>query len=400
MDPKNKNEKPLSPEIAKLAEKLSKDPKSRLFVPLAEEYLKSGMPEEAVIVLTDGLKIHPNFHAARAMLGRIYLDKGQIAEAKTEFEAVIKTDPENLLAHRKLARIYKNTGQLDKARTSCQAVLMSSSKDSEMTLLMGDLDRIQEAERARLQERPAVSMESAPPEMQVEQTSHAVPELKAEPGQAAPPPEPAADSPEPAGISSPSPEPVLESPPAPSPGPAAASPEPSGAENKDTFLSLEDILGQPEAAPAPAPEASSVPEAGTVQTPEPPADGPPETGTPAEEITTEALADLYIKQGNYEKGIAMYRRLLAKEPSNQALFRKLEESVELARVLTEGPQIKKNPVTVPDASPVSAEPPPSAPAPEPVPEQPAVPTDREQQKMQKIQRLQHWLDSIKKGQGR
>jgi tetratricopeptide (TPR) repeat protein len=400
MDPKNKNEKPLSPEIAKLTEKLSKDPKSRTFVPLAEEYLKSGMAEEAVIVLTDGLKVHPNFHAARAMLGRIYLDKGQIAEAKTEFEAVIKTDPENLLAHRKLARIYKNTGQLDKARISCQAVLMSSPKDSEMVLLVGELDRIQEAERARLQERSSVSMESAPPEMQVEQTSHSVPELKTEPEQAAPPPPPPADSPEAAGFSSPPPESVLESPPAPSPEPASASPEPTGAENKEALLSLEDILGQPEAAPAAAPEAASVPGAEMVQTPEPPADEPPEKGIPAEEITTEALADLYIKQGNYEKGISMYRRLLAKEPSNQALFKKLEESVELARVLTEGPQIKKNPATVPEESAAAAEPPPSAPAPEPVPEQPAVPTDREQQKMQKIQRLQHWLDSIKKGQGR
>jgi len=399
MDPKNKNEKPLSPEIAKLAEKLSKDPKSRLFVPLAEEYLKSGMPEEAVIVLTDGLKVHPNFHAARAMLGRIYLDKGQIAEAKTEFEAVIKTDPENLLAHRKLARIYKNTGQLDKARISCQAVLMSSPKDSEMTLLMKELDRIQEADQARLQERSAVSTEAPPPEMQVEQTSHAVPESTVEPEQATSLPEPAAAPPEPVVLSSPSPEPAMEPPPAPSPGPAAT-PAPAGVEDKETVLSLEDILGQPEPTPAAVTEASSGPEAESVRPSEPAAEAPPDSGIPAEEITTEALADLYIKQGNYEKGIAMYRRLLAKEPSNQALFKKLEESVELARVLAEGPQIQRNPVTAPGPSPAAPEPPPSAPAPEPVPEQPAVPTDREQQKIQKIQRLQHWLDSIKKGQGR
>ena len=72
----------LSPEITKLSERLAKDPTSKLFVPLAEEYIKAGMLEEAVAVLMDGLKAHPGFTSAHVTLGKVYLGKGQIKEAK------------------------------------------------------------------------------------------------------------------------------------------------------------------------------------------------------------------------------------------------------------------------------------------------------------------------------
>ena len=80
--PINKGEDFLSPEIGKLTEKLQKDPSSKLFFPLAEEYIKCNMLEEAIIVLTDGLKTHPGFHAARVSLGKVYLQKGRAGEAR------------------------------------------------------------------------------------------------------------------------------------------------------------------------------------------------------------------------------------------------------------------------------------------------------------------------------
>ncbi len=142
-----------------------------------------------------------------------------------------------------------------------------------------------------------------------------------------------------------------------------------------------------------------MPESGLVQSSEPSLDEEPSAAPPTEEITTEALADLYIKQGHYEKGIAIYRRLLAKDPSNQALFRKLDETVELSKLLNEGPQIKRG-VKSAAESPSAGPPPPPAVSMEPPPAEPAPVADREQQKRRKIQRLQLWLDSIKKGQDR
>jgi len=398
MDKKKGQEKPLSPEIIKLSEKLSKDPKSRLFVPLAEEYLKSGMPQEALIVLTDGLKIHPNFHTARSILGKVYIEMGQVAEARAEFEQVIKADPENLLAHRKLAKLYKEAGQMDKARTSCKAVLLSNPKDTEMKLILDELDRIEASKKQRTQEQMTVSAESESVKMPVEPTAHIQATPMSEPAVAEISPSPIEAQPAPAEVS---PAPVEVLPPlveAQKIQGNVTAPEPAAVERKEVLPSLEEILGAP-ISEAPAMEkAQEVLETGAVSSQKPSVEQPPVASTPTEEITTEALADLYVKQGFYEKGIAIYRRLLANDPTNQALFKKLDETVDLARLLNEGPQLKTNTKPAAEASPPAPASPPEAPQTSP-PAETDPGNERDQQKMLKIQRLQSWLDSIKKGQG-
>ena len=56
-------------EIDRLATQLAKDPQSKAFLPLAEEYCKVGMWEEAVSVLEDGLKYFPGCITAMLVLG-------------------------------------------------------------------------------------------------------------------------------------------------------------------------------------------------------------------------------------------------------------------------------------------------------------------------------------------
>jgi len=397
MDKKKGQEKPLSPEIIKLSEKLSKDPKSRLFVPLAEEYLKSGMPEEALIVLTDGLKIHPNFHTARSILGKVYIEMGKVAEARAEFEQVIKVDPENLLAHRKLAKLYKESGQTDKARSSCKAVLLSNPKDSEMKAILDELDRIEASKKQKMQEQMTVSAEAEFVKMPVEHTAYAQPTPKTEPAVAEISLAPKEAPPAPAEVS---PAPV-EPPPSLTEAPKiqanVAAPEPAAAERKESLPSLEDILGAPLSEPPTMEKAPDVLEAGAESSQKPSVEQAPPASVPTEEITTEALADLYVKQGFYEKGIAIYRRLLANDPTNQALFKKLDETVDLARLLNEGPQLKTNTKPAAEAAPPAPKTPQEFPKTSPQAETKSG-DERDQQKMLKIQRLQSWLDSIKKGQ--
>ena len=101
-----------SKDIEKLKERVDKDPNSKLFVPLAEEYRKEGLVEEAIKVLQDGLERQPGYMSARVALGKIYLEKGMPQEARGEFENVIKAIPDNLYAHKKLAEIYRDTGPI------------------------------------------------------------------------------------------------------------------------------------------------------------------------------------------------------------------------------------------------------------------------------------------------
>ncbi|MEK7789333.1 MAG: hypothetical protein AAB283_05390, partial [Planctomycetota bacterium] len=57
-------------DIEKLKEKLKKDPNSKLFVPLAEEYRKKGMLDEAISVLMTGITSQPGYTSARVSLGK------------------------------------------------------------------------------------------------------------------------------------------------------------------------------------------------------------------------------------------------------------------------------------------------------------------------------------------
>ena len=64
-------------EIDRLATAVAKDPRSKEFLPLADEYIKVGMWQEAAGVLEDGLKVYPGFVTAMAALGRVYDQLGQ-----------------------------------------------------------------------------------------------------------------------------------------------------------------------------------------------------------------------------------------------------------------------------------------------------------------------------------
>ncbi len=116
-------------EIDRLKEKISKDPNSKLFVPLAEEYKKAGMFDEAIDALNQGLERQPNYLSARVSLGKIYIERGMPAEARTEFEQVIAAIPDNLYAHKKLAEIYRDLGEQQHAIREFKTVLQLNPMD-------------------------------------------------------------------------------------------------------------------------------------------------------------------------------------------------------------------------------------------------------------------------------
>jgi len=134
------DEKSLSPEIIKLTEKMASDPSSRLFVLLAEEYMKSGMMDEAHMVLTEGLKIHPQYMGAHVSLGKLYWQQGKKQQAREEFEQVVDVNPDNVLAHRYLVQIYKDGGHVASALSSCRLILGMNPKDPEMRKVLEHLE--------------------------------------------------------------------------------------------------------------------------------------------------------------------------------------------------------------------------------------------------------------------
>lgn len=146
-------------EIAKLTERIAKDPKSKLFVPLAEEYKKAGNIDMAINVLQDGLKNNPGYITARSFLGRLLMDSGDLAGAQKELEEVIKTIPDNLLAQRKLGDLYVIIGRASDALQRYKTALGLNPGDKEVASLIADIEAGKDVS-ARIP-RPKVSQQPA-----------------------------------------------------------------------------------------------------------------------------------------------------------------------------------------------------------------------------------------------
>ncbi len=96
--------------IKRLKERLRQNRDSKVFLSLAEELRKQDRMDEAIAVLIDGIKRHPDFIAARLTLGRWYLLSNMLSEAKKEYTKVIKQSPDNIFARKGLDEINKRLG--------------------------------------------------------------------------------------------------------------------------------------------------------------------------------------------------------------------------------------------------------------------------------------------------
>jgi tetratricopeptide (TPR) repeat protein len=101
----------LEARLADLQKRVERQPGSRFFVPLAEEYRKAGRLPEAIRSLEEGLTVHPGYVAARVALGRAYLEAGRIEDSMGAFSRALADDPANLVAAKALADLHMSRGE-------------------------------------------------------------------------------------------------------------------------------------------------------------------------------------------------------------------------------------------------------------------------------------------------
>lgn len=316
---------PRTPEIEKYIATLAKDPKSKVFAPLAEVYRKAGALDEAIQLCVEGLKRNPNYLSGMVALGRSYYDKGMKSEAKEQIEKVVKATPDNVIAQRILGEIYSEEGKKAEAIKAFKIILALNPKDAEAQESLDILE-------GRKPPRPPKEQAAKPAEPA---KTEPVPAEAKPPEPAAAPPPPAATTPAPTAI-----------PAAPPTKPAAAevivtkpleapSPEP---EKKEGFEDFEEAfkdldLEKPAAAKETA-EVVSVPETGAGleldELPKEPGEKPPELEAkpsepevilpepepapkpaPKVSMSTSTLAELYSKQGYYDKALSIYQAMLS-----------------------------------------------------------------------------------------
>jgi tetratricopeptide (TPR) repeat protein len=106
---------PFEADIKKYTEALAADPKSRVFVPLADIYRKLGRYDEAIAIAKEGLLHHPNYMGGKVALARAYFENGDLDPAEEYLREILNFASDNLVANRLLAQIYLQKGENDKA---------------------------------------------------------------------------------------------------------------------------------------------------------------------------------------------------------------------------------------------------------------------------------------------
>jgi tetratricopeptide (TPR) repeat protein len=348
-------------EIAKLTERIAKDPKSKLFVPLAEEYKKAGDVEMSIHVLTEGLKNNPGYITARSFLGKLLYEKGDLSGAQTEFEEVVKAIPDNLMAQRKLGDLYVLQDRPADALKHYKIVLSLNPRDQETALLVSDAEAGLDI-KARLSGPKPLAHEEAPKKRELSQAVPAPAAAKPQPSPAAVKPSepvPAAmdaeevEEPEEVHVVEPL-EPAdsislehalsaknldflaetVEEPSLP----------PTGEENGDILFehhepfAVQQMSGEAEGIIETAPREDEL-QAAIVDEPDKKAD----------DFTTDTLAELYITQGFFEKAVDIYERMLVDNPNSQGLKNKLAKVKSMAAEAAPAvePKGEAKPFTVP-----------------------------------------------------
>lgn len=116
--------------IAGYIEILAKDPRSTVFVSLAETYRQMGLLDEALDVANRGVQALPSFSPGYSILGRIQAQRGKVDAAVAAFERALLIDPENLLSLKGLARVRMQQGDRAQALKLVQRALALKPDDA------------------------------------------------------------------------------------------------------------------------------------------------------------------------------------------------------------------------------------------------------------------------------
>jgi len=106
-----------------------KNPKSRVFAPLAEAYRQMGLLEEAYQICTAGVELHPDFPGGLVAMARILIDKGDREGALMQLKKCTKLAPDNLLAHTLMGDLYLEMRNPKEALKAFKMVLFLNPSD-------------------------------------------------------------------------------------------------------------------------------------------------------------------------------------------------------------------------------------------------------------------------------
>ncbi len=166
-----------------MPDELAMDSKALIFATLADVYLSSGMVDEAISILKDGLNRNPNYTLAKIILGRAYYLKGETEQALKTLEEIYEQAKESENENLYLGHIHKKLGDYEKAIKFYDATLKINPENKEakqeLSLLKPEGARVEPAEKPVVEiQKPT---EPVTPEMvAVPKEEPIIPEVKVE----------------------------------------------------------------------------------------------------------------------------------------------------------------------------------------------------------------------------
>src|SRR5215831_13799502 len=127
-----------SARIDELRKKFDENPR-RYFAPLANEYRRSGDPEQAIFICQEYLPQQPGHMSGHIVYGQALFELSRFDESRAVFETALSLDPENLIALRHLGDIARQAGDTFGARLWYQRVLEADPRNDEIAQIMTDL---------------------------------------------------------------------------------------------------------------------------------------------------------------------------------------------------------------------------------------------------------------------
>lgn len=147
---------------------LQRNPKSLVFVALAESYRKEGLPQQALEILEEGMTFHPGLASAVLCKSRCLFDMRRYAEALSETQWAIRSNPQNLRAHKLQAEIYARLGQRKAAMRALTHVVSLYPQDVEAVRALEELENLESKLKAPIQKISRASVDRAPPAGRIE----------------------------------------------------------------------------------------------------------------------------------------------------------------------------------------------------------------------------------------
>ncbi len=126
--------------LDELKRALTRDPASRQFLALADEYRRQGQVDEAIEVLQRGLSQSPTAVAGHVALGRLLQQQGRVDDALSSYQAALKLDPQNLVALRHTADVHLSSGDKVEAIKKLKLFRGLNPGDREVNELIRQLD--------------------------------------------------------------------------------------------------------------------------------------------------------------------------------------------------------------------------------------------------------------------